>query len=207
MQYAPLALRRAGLLVVLGALGVGCDRAGSAGVPAASSAAPALSAQVAASALAPSPSATAAPATPAATVRQAGAWSGRLDAARIALADIDKLAAKDRAGDDGRAGAGAVELTLTVALDGQVTGQATGALGSAALSGWVDASDGALSASWVGAAGDAGSTFAGLLSLAEKGDALVGTLRVASPDARLVRGGDVELRRAAPAGATSRPAR
>jgi hypothetical protein len=84
-------------------------------------------------------------------------------------------------------------LELTVAADGTVSGKLSGALGDAVLAG--SAEESRVTATFTPASA-ADPAMHGTLALAREGEALVGTLRASSGDARLVRMATLSLTRA-----------
>lgn len=136
-------------------------------------------------------SASAAPAQPA--IVHAGAWQGSFEAKRAPVT-LDP-GVKDRAwsGDDGKVAAGPGKISLVVAADGALSGELEGALGAAALTGWVEGDR--LTASFGPTSEQADPAMAGTLVLEAKDGVFSGVLRASSGDAVLVRSASVELKR------------
>jgi hypothetical protein len=90
-------------------------------------------------------------------------------------------------------GAGKVELTISA--DGDVRGKASGALGNATLTGRADEGSAALRASWFPDDPTAPNAMTGVLIGFLKGGVVAAEIRVAGPDATLVRESKIELKR------------
>jgi hypothetical protein len=105
-----------------------------------------------------------------------------------------KVKDKARGGDDGKAMAGAGKVELTVSAEGDVRGKASGALGDATLTGKFDEAVGALRASWLPDDPTAPNAMTGVLIGFLKGDVIAAEIRVAGPDATLVRESKIELK-------------
>lgn len=123
----------------------------------------------------------------------AGTWTGKYDAqkGRVAMPTDVKDAA--RAGDDGKQMAGPGSVEITIAADGDVTGKSQGALGPAIVRGKIDGK--MLRTSFVPENPLATRAMTGVLVGIVKGDTIVVELRVAGPDALLVRQSNFELKK------------
>ena len=161
--------------------------------------------------LPPRPSATAAATAPAASgsagpaasaalpapgeTALAGTWEGSYDARKGAVVLPDRVKDKTRGNDDGKLMSGPGKVELTVAPSGEVRGKATGALGEAHLSGKVDEGGTYLSASWYPEDATKPNAMTGVLLGPIKDGVITAMIRVAGPDAVLVREAKVELKR------------
>jgi hypothetical protein len=126
----------------------------------------------------------------------AGTWEGSYDARKGAVVLPDKVKDKTRTSDDGKlmVGPGKVELTVTAA--GDVRGKATGALGEAHLTGkLVDEGGGFLRASWYPEDVAKPNAMTGVLFGPVKDGVISAMIRVAGPDAVLVRESKIELKK------------
>ncbi len=126
----------------------------------------------------------------------AGTWEGSYDASKGAVVLPDKVKDKTRTTDDGKrmVGPGKVELTVTAA--GDVRGKATGALGEARLTGkLVDEGGGFLRASWYPEDAAKPNAMTGVLYGPMKDGVISAMIRVAGPDAVLVRESKIELKK------------
>ncbi len=126
----------------------------------------------------------------------AGTWEGSYDARKGAVVLPDRVKDKTRTSDDGKlmVGAGKVELTVTAA--GDVRGKATGALGEAHLTGkLVDEGGGFLRASWYPDDATTPNAMTGVLYGPVKDGVISAMIRVAGPDAVLVRESKIELKK------------
>lgn len=124
-----------------------------------------------------------------------GSWEGRYDAKKGTIEMPPKVKDKARAADDGKAMAGAGKVELTVLPNGEVRGKASGALGEATLSGKVDVEGGVLRASWFPVDPTGATAMTGVLIGQLKGATIQATIRVAGPDATLVRESALDLQR------------
>src|SRR5262249_3766446 len=95
--------------------------------------------------------------------------------------------------DDGKAAIGAGTLTLTISASGEIAGKGKGALGAATLIGRVDGPT--VRASVTPNDPSDASAMTGVFVGLEKDGAIVGDLRVAGPDASVVRESSVTLKR------------
>lgn len=126
----------------------------------------------------------------------AGTWEGSYDARKGAVVLPDRVKDKTRTTDDGKlmVGPGKVELTVTAA--GDVRGKATGALGEAHLTGkLVDEGGGFLRVSWYPEDATKPSAMTGVLYGPLKDGVVSAMIRVAGPDAVLVRESKIELKK------------
>jgi len=126
----------------------------------------------------------------------AGTWEGSYDARKGAVVLPDRVKDKTRTTDDGKlmVGPGKVELTVTAA--GDVRGKATGALGEARLTGkLVDDGGGALRVSWYPEDATRPNAMTGVLYGPWKDGVITAMIRVAGPDAVLVRESKIELKK------------
>jgi hypothetical protein len=125
----------------------------------------------------------------------AGTWKGAYDAKKGSVEMPAKVKDKPRASDDGKAMAGPGKVELEVAADGNVRGKASGALGDATLSGKLDEAAGVLRASWFPTDPSAPNAMTGVLIGLLKEGSIQAEIRVAGPDATLVREAKLELKR------------
>lgn len=95
--------------------------------------------------------------------------------------------------DDGSQAVGAGSVEIVVGADGTVSGELSGALGKAIVAG--SAEENSVTATFAPSNGGE-LAMHGTLSLTREGEALVGSLRASSGDARLVRMASLSLRRA-----------
>jgi hypothetical protein len=122
-----------------------------------------------------------------------GTWEGSYDAKKGRI-DVPSGVKDDaRAGDNGKIAAGPGQVRITVAPDGGVTGKSQGALGIASIRGKLD--DKMLRASFVPDDPSAPHAMTGVLVGPVKGNVIQAELRVAGPDALLVRQANFELKR------------
>ncbi|MEO7332261.1 MAG: hypothetical protein ABI193_27035 [Minicystis sp.] len=124
-----------------------------------------------------------------------GTWEGRYEAKKGTIEMPPKVKDKARAADDGKAMAGPGKVELTIAPSGEVHGKATGALGEATLSGKMDVEGGVLRASWFPLDPSVNNAMTGVLIGQLKGTTLQATIRVAGPDATIVREATLDLQR------------
>ncbi|EYF06682.1 hypothetical protein [Chondromyces apiculatus] len=147
-------------------------------------------------ALAPAPGTTttaaASAAAPEGTIL-AGVWEGAYDAAKGQIELPARIKDKQRKKDDGKIATGSGKITLTVDADGTLKGQSRGALGDASITGRMEGD--ILRASVTPDDPHAPQAMSGILVGKKEGDVLRANLRVAGPDALLVRESKVELRR------------
>ena len=143
----------------------------------------------------PAPAGTPTASAEAAPTGLTGSWEGRYDAKKGTIEMPPKVKDKARAADDGKAMAGAGKVELTVSPNGEVRGKASGALGEATLSGKVDVEGGVLRASWFPVDPTGATAMTGVLIGQLKGATIQATIRVAGPDATLVRESALDLQR------------
>jgi len=124
-----------------------------------------------------------------------GAWQGAYEAKKGSVEMPPKVKDKPRSSDDGKAMAGPGKVELEVAADGNVQGKASGALGEATLSGKLDEAAGVLRASWFPVDPSAPNAMTGVLIGLIKDGEIHAEIRVAGPDATLVREGKIDLKR------------
>lgn len=153
----------------------------------------ALSAALAHSSAAMAPSASAAPPGAGAQASLAGTWEGRYDAKKGSVVLPDRVKDKTWNKDDGKAATGPGTVTLTVSATGEISGTGKGALGPVSLSGKVDGS--MIRASVMPVDPTANGAMTGVLVGDSKDGAIVGELRVAGPDASVVRESPIRLER------------
>lgn len=151
-----------------------------------------------ASAVAPSASASAA-ALPADSLE--GRWEGRYDAKKGSVGVPQGVKDKTWNKDDGKIASGGGSVTLEVSPKGEVTGKSRGALGNATLTGKVD--DKMLRATFMPDDPTLEHAMTGVLVGMLKDGKLKAELRVAGPDATLVREADFELARPDAKGASA----
>lgn len=144
----------------------------------------------------PTPStASASPTTSAAaeTGAIAETWEGTYDAKKGSVEMPAKVKDKARAKDDGKTSTGSGSVTLIISSDGEITGNAKGALGDATLRGKVEGA--IVRASVFPDNPTSPSAMTGVLVGILKDDAIRAELRVAGPDALIVRESAIELKR------------
>jgi len=193
-----LARLRAALLLA-SVLCASCDKSASKGndpspgpaPSAAATPAPAASAAVPEGKTTAAPVESAAPAEGASSL--AGTWEGRYEAKRGNVEMPPKVTDKTRSADDGKTATGAGTISLTVEASGEVKGKNEGALGAAVLSGKTEGDD--VRCTFFPDDPLAKNAMFGIFSGKRDGDRIVGKIRVAGPDASLVREADVELRK------------
>lgn len=123
----------------------------------------------------------------------AGSWEGGYDAKKGRIDMPSGVPDPARTADDGKTAAGAGTVKITIAPDGDVTGTSQGALGAASVRGKIDGK--MLRASFVPVDPLAKQAMTGVLVGIIKGDTITAELRVAGPDAVLVRQSNVELKK------------
>ena len=104
-----------------------------------------------------------------------------------------KVKDKVRRSDDGTTSVGAGTITLTIAADGELSGKVKGALGDATLRG--RAEGGTVRASVFPDDPASPTAMTGVLVGMVKNDTIHADIRVAGPDATVVRESPVELKR------------
>jgi hypothetical protein len=123
----------------------------------------------------------------------AGSWEGAYDAkkGRVSLPSGVKDAARES--EDGKVAAGPGLVKITISASGDVTGKSQGALGVATVRGKID--NKTLRASFVPDDPLAPQAMTGVLIGIVKGEVIQVELRVAGPDALLVRQANFDLKR------------
>jgi hypothetical protein len=154
----------------------------------------AMSATAAASGSAPPSASIALPPGPADSAF-AGTWEGTYDAKKGAVVLPERVKDKTRGDDDGKLMSGAGKIELTVAPGGEVRGKATGALGEAHLTGKLDEGGSFLRVSWYPDDATRPSAMTGVLYGPVKDGVIAAVIRVAGPDAVLVRESKVDLKK------------
>jgi hypothetical protein len=173
---------RFALLVAIGACSKGSSQDGAAPVASgASSASPALRASSSAS-----PSA-----SQAVNPTEHAAWSGSYTAKVGAVEPPKNANEKTWTNDPGSAAVGKGAIDLTVGDKGETRGETKGPLGDMTISGVYDGKE--LRANLAPKEPKSDGAMTGFMVLAAEGDALKGTLRVSSRDAKIVREATVEL--------------
>jgi hypothetical protein len=137
----------------------------------------------------------AAPATSAAARAPSleGTWEGSYEAKKGSVGLPPKVKDKVRSKDDGKTVTGPGTITLTITPGGELQGKAKGALGDATLIGKVEGD--IIRASVSPDDPHAEHAMTGVLVGKLEGDVIRANLRVAGPDAVLVRESPVELKR------------
>jgi hypothetical protein len=125
----------------------------------------------------------------------AGTWEGSYDARKGAVVLPDRVKDKTRGKDDGKLMSGPGKVELTIAPSGEVRGKATGALGEARLTGKLDEAGTYLSVSWYPEDATRPNAMTGVLLGPIKDGVITAMIRVAGPDAVLVREAKVELKK------------
>lgn len=123
----------------------------------------------------------------------AGSWEGRYDAKKVEIGLPRKVPDKTWSKDDGKAASGAGTIKLEVTPAGDISGVGSGALGNVTLTGKVE--DKMVRASIMPADRTVSPSMSGVLIGLLKGDAIQATIKVAGPDASIVRESSIELRR------------
>jgi hypothetical protein len=140
---------------------------------------------------APSPTQSAGAAEDAASAT--GTWEGSYSAKKGSVELPSKVKDKARSRDDGTTAVGAGTITLTISPDGEVSGKAKGALGDATLRG--TAEGGMVRASVFPDDPALPNAMTGVLVGMLKEGVIRAEIRVAGPDATLVRESPIELKR------------
>jgi hypothetical protein len=156
----------------------------------------------AASASAASPSKSAAPAAsesvgtppPLSNAELAGTWQGTYDAKKGAVGLPPSVKDKTRGGDEGKEIIGPGKVEIVISRAGEVKGTASGALGDATLTGRVDDA-GMLGLSWFPDDPTKPIAMTGVLTGLLKGTVIQAKIRVAGPDAAIVRESPIELKK------------
>jgi hypothetical protein len=124
-----------------------------------------------------------------------GTWEGSYDAKKGGVVLPDRVKDKTRGDDDGKLMSGPGKIELTVAAGGDVRGKATGALGEARLTGKLDEGGSFLRVSWYPEDATKPNAMTGVLYGPVKDGVISAVIRVAGPDAVLVRESKVELKK------------
>ncbi|XXX75709.1 hypothetical protein WMF30_49475 [Sorangium sp. So ce134] len=130
---------------------------------------------------------------PAGTPAWQGTWEGRYDAKKGSVVLPPKVKDAVRQKDDGKQATGPGTVTLTIEPSGELKGTAKGALGDATLVGKVE--DGMVRASVFPEDPRAPSAMTGILVGELKENVIEGRIRMAGPDAMLVRESAVTLKK------------
>lgn len=125
----------------------------------------------------------------------AGTWEGSYDAKKGAVVLPDRVKDKTRGSDDGKLVSGPGKVELTVLPTGEVRGKSTGALGEARLTGRLDSGSAYLSVSWYPEDATKPNAMTGVLLGPLKDGVVSAMIRVAGPDAVLVREAKIELKK------------
>ena len=125
----------------------------------------------------------------------AGTWEGSYDAKKGAVVLPDRVKDKTRGSDDGKLASGPGKVELTILPTGEVRGKATGALGDARLTGRIDSASAYLSVSWYPEDATKPNAMTGVLLGPLKDGVINAMIRVAGPDAVLVREAKIELKK------------
>lgn len=123
----------------------------------------------------------------------AGEWEGAYDAKKGHVGMPDGVADPARASDDGKLASGPGAVKLTIRPTGEVTGKSQGALGPATIRGQIDGK--MLRASFVPDDPTSPRAMTGVLVGIVKPGAITAEIRVAGPDALLVRQASFDLRK------------
>jgi hypothetical protein len=123
----------------------------------------------------------------------AGSWAGTYDAKKGAVTLPPKVKDKALAADDGKAAAGPGSIEITVLPSGDVRGKMSGALGAGAVTGRVDGST--LRTVVRPDEPQEANAMTGIFVGERKGEIIACELRVAGPDATVIRESAVELKR------------
>ncbi len=123
----------------------------------------------------------------------AGAWEGAYDAKKGRVSMPNGVKDDARTAEDGKASSGPGLLQLKIAPDGDVTGKSEGALGKATVRGKVDGK--MFRASFVADDPLSPSAMTGVLIGYIKGDVITTELRVAGPDALVVRQANFDIKK------------
>lgn len=123
----------------------------------------------------------------------AGEWEGAYDARKGHVGMPDGVADPARASDDGKLASGPGAVKLTIRPSGEVTGKSQGALGPATIRGQVDGK--MLRASFVPDDPTSPRAMTGVLVGILKPGVIAAELRVAGPDALLVRQANFDLKK------------
>lgn len=185
-------------LVALGSMlacGTSCDRTDREAAPpppsamSAAASAPAAPPSLGASSPAPSPLS----APPVAPGGWAGSWVGSYDARKGAVLLPAKVKDKGIAADDGKSAVGQGSIEMAILPGGDIRGKLSGALGAGTIIGRVDGAT--IRAAVSPDDPQAANAMTGIFIGEGKGPVLVCELRVAGPDATVIREATVELKR------------
>jgi hypothetical protein len=122
-----------------------------------------------------------------------GTWEGSYDAKKGTVGLPANVKDKTWSKDDGKIAVGPGTITVTITPSGDLTGKGKGALGASTLSGHVDGN--VLRASVLPDDPLANAAMTGVLVGLLKEGELVGEIRVAGPDAAIVRESSIALKR------------
>ena len=125
----------------------------------------------------------------------AGTWEGSYEAKKGAVVLPDRVKDQTRGNDDGKLMSGPGKVELTIAPNGEVRGKTTGALGEAHLTGKAGDGDTYLRVSWLPEDTTKPNAMSGVLVGPVKDGVITAMIRVAGPDAVLVRESKIELKR------------
>jgi len=166
-----------------------CEKAENTPPPAAPPVSASAPLALAPSASAPVPSA--APEAPKSPL--VGAWEGRYDAKKGAIVMPPRVKDKAHTSDDGKALIGPGKVTFEISSDGELNGKSEGALGPARLRGKVDLEGELIGAQWYPEDPRSPTAMTGVLTGHLKDGKISSIIRVAGPDAVLVREATLEL--------------
>jgi hypothetical protein len=122
-----------------------------------------------------------------------GSWVGGYDAKKGAVLLPPKVKDKALAADDGKAAVGQGSIVITILPGGDVRGTMSGPLGAGAITGRVDGST--IRCVVRPDEPQAATAMTGIFIAERKGEVIAGELRVAGPDATVIRESAVELKR------------
>lgn len=132
---------------------------------------------------------------PAGDAALTGTWEGSYDAKKGAVVLPDRVKDKTRSGDDGKLASGPGKVELTILPTGEVRGKSTGALGDARLTGRLDTGSAYLSVSWYPEDATKPNAMTGVLLGPLKDGVISAMIRVAGPDAVIVREAKIDLKK------------
>lgn len=124
----------------------------------------------------------------------AGTWQGAYDAKKGSVVVPPSVKDKTHGADDGKAMTGQGKVEITISPSGEVKGTATGALGEATLTGKID-DTGLLGVSWFPDDPTKPNAMTGVLTGVFKESVIHAKIRVAGPDATIVRESPLDLKR------------
>jgi hypothetical protein len=122
-----------------------------------------------------------------------GAWEGRYESKKGSVLVPAGVKDKTWVKDDGKTAIGSGTISLSISSKGEVTGKGKGALGRQMVSGKVDGS--MIRASLMPEDPTAADAMTGVLVGAVKEGVIHGEIKVAGPDATVVREAPIELKR------------